>query len=101
MAALPFVVVMLLLCFALDQATCGADPLSLRRRLADSVVRRAIRTGVDEYGHQKFTLVTQESTDPPTDQIQAVDATAAGQPIYARVKGRENGQVRKKGAARP
>jgi hypothetical protein len=70
----------------------------LRQRLSDSVMRRAIRTAVDQYGHQKFTLVTQESTDPPTAQFQAVDATAAGQPIYARVDGQENGQVRKKGA---
>jgi choline-glycine betaine transporter len=99
-AALPFVLVMCVLCIALTR-DLRADPMWLRQRLSDSVVRRAIRTAVDEYGHQKFTLVTQESTDPPTGQIQAVDATAAGQPIYARVKGQENGQVRKKKAARP
>ena len=99
-AALPFVLVMCVLCIALTR-DLRADPMWLRQRLSDSVVRRAIRTAVDEYGHQKFTMVTQESTDPPTGQIQAVDATAAGQPIYARVKGQENGQVRKKKAARP
>jgi choline/carnitine/betaine transport len=56
-AALPFVIVMLLLCFALVK-DLRRDPLSLRRRLADSVVERAIRTGVDQHGGAQFELVT-------------------------------------------
>jgi choline/carnitine/betaine transport len=56
-AALPFVLVMLLLCFALVK-DLRRDPLSLRRRLADSVVERAIRTGVDQHGGAQFELVT-------------------------------------------
>jgi choline/carnitine/betaine transport len=56
-AALPFVVVMLLLCFALAK-DLRRDPLSLRRRLADSVVERAIRTGVEQHGGVQFDLVT-------------------------------------------
>jgi len=56
-AALPFVLVMLLLCFALVK-DLRRDPLSLRRRLADSVVERAIRTGVDQHGGAQFDLVT-------------------------------------------
>lgn len=56
-AALPFVLVMLLLCVALVK-DLRRDPLSLRRRLADSVVERAIRTGVDQHGGVQFDLVT-------------------------------------------
>ena len=56
-AALPFVLVMLLLCFALVK-DLRRDPLSLRRRLADTVVERAIRTGVDQHGGVQFDLVT-------------------------------------------
>jgi choline/carnitine/betaine transport len=56
-AALPFVLVMLLLCFALAK-DLRRDPLSLRRRLATSVVERAIRTGVEQHGHVQFDLVT-------------------------------------------
>ncbi|WP_251039291.1 BCCT family transporter [Arthrobacter sp. ISL-72] len=56
-AALPFVVVMLLLCFALAK-DLRRDPLSLRRRLATSVVERAIRTGVEQHGGVQFDLVT-------------------------------------------
>lgn len=56
-AALPFVVVMLLLCFALAK-DLRRDPLSLRRRLATSVVERAIKTGVEQHGGVQFDLVT-------------------------------------------
>ncbi|THE19484.1 hypothetical protein E1J17_00570 [Kocuria rosea] len=44
---------------------------------------RAVRDAVDEYGPWKCTLVTLGSTDPPTSHSKAVDATAAGQLIYA------------------
>lgn len=56
-AALPFIVVMLLLCFALAK-DLRRDPLSLRKRLATSVVERAIRTGVEQHGGIQFDLVT-------------------------------------------
>jgi choline-glycine betaine transporter len=56
-AALPFVLVMLLLCFAIVK-DLRRDPLSLRRRLADSVVERAIRAGVEQHGGVQFDLVT-------------------------------------------
>jgi choline/carnitine/betaine transport len=61
-AALPFVLVMLLLCFALVK-DLRRDPLSLRRRLADSVVERAIRSGVDQHGGVQFDLVTKHQCD--------------------------------------
>ncbi|MEX5257984.1 BCCT family transporter [Kocuria arenosa] len=93
-AALPFVLVMLVLCVALTR-DLRADPIWLRQRLSDSVMRRTVRTAVDQYGHQKFTLVTRESDEPLTGAIQAVDATAAGQPIYPQSS---NGQHRSKTA---
>ncbi|MFJ6002764.1 BCCT family transporter [Arthrobacter sp. NPDC092385] len=56
-AALPFVIVMVLPCVALTK-DLRRDPLSLRRRLATSVVERAIRTGVEQHGGVQFDLVT-------------------------------------------
>jgi choline/carnitine/betaine transport len=56
-AALPFVIVMLLLCFALAK-DLRRDPLSLRKRLATSVVERAIKTGVEQHRGVQFDLVT-------------------------------------------
>ncbi|SDX46963.1 choline/carnitine/betaine transport [Arthrobacter sp. yr096] len=56
-AALPFVIVMLLLCFALVK-DLRRDPLQLHKRLATSVVERAIRTGVEQHGGVQFDLVT-------------------------------------------
>ncbi|QCU77266.1 BCCT family transporter [Citricoccus sp. SGAir0253] len=57
-AALPFVLVMLLMCIALVKDLRN-DPLVLRRRLAESVVADAIRTGVDEHQGGLFKLVTE------------------------------------------
>ncbi len=91
-AALPFVLVMLLLCFALVK-DLRRDPLSLRRRLADSVVERAIRAGVDQHGGAQFDLVTKHecgehcSEDTPcpgnssTAGSTAVDSTPADSAI--------------------
>jgi choline/carnitine/betaine transport len=61
-AALPFVLVMLLLCFAITR-DLRRDPLSLRRRLATTVMERAIRTGVDQHGGAQFDLVTKHEGD--------------------------------------
>jgi len=60
--ALPFVLVMFLLCVALTR-DLRRDPLSLRRRLADSVVERAIRAGVEQHGGVQFDLVTKHECD--------------------------------------
>ncbi|MBV1779319.1 BCCT family transporter [Paeniglutamicibacter sp. ABSL32-1] len=56
-SALPFAVVMFILCIALVK-DLRRDPLALRKKLADSVVERAIRSGVDEHGGVPFELVT-------------------------------------------
>jgi choline/carnitine/betaine transport len=77
-AALPFVIVMLLLCFALAK-DLRRDPLSLRRRLADNVVERAIRTGVEQHGGVQFELVTRCPSDSDDDEPGArITATEAG-----------------------
>ncbi|SLJ91015.1 hypothetical protein [Arthrobacter sp. P2b] len=46
------------------------------------MAQRTVRAAVVEHGHQKFILATEESTAPATGQLHAVDATAAGAPIY-------------------
>ncbi|WP_411731528.1 BCCT family transporter [Paeniglutamicibacter sp.] len=56
-SALPFAIVMFILCIALVK-DLRRDPLALRKKLADSVVERAIRTAVDEHGGVPFELVT-------------------------------------------
>jgi choline/carnitine/betaine transport len=61
-AALPFVLVMLLLCLALAR-DLRRDPLALRQRLATTVVERAIRTGVEQHGGVQFDLVTKHECD--------------------------------------
>ena len=61
-AALPFVIVMLLLCVALVK-DLRRDPLALRARLATNVMERAIRTGVEQHGHVQFDLVTRHECD--------------------------------------
>ncbi|RNL63429.1 BCCT family transporter [Arthrobacter oryzae] len=61
-SALPFAVVMFLLCFALVR-DLRRDPVALRNRLAESVVERAIRAGVDEHGGVQFDLVTKHECD--------------------------------------
>jgi choline/carnitine/betaine transport len=87
-AALPFVLVMLLLCFALVK-DLRRDPLSLRRRLADSVVERAIRTGVDQHGGAQFDLVTKHecgercSEDAPCHGSSSTAGSTAVDPIPA------------------
>ena len=61
-SALPFVVVMFLMCFALTK-DLRRDPLSLRRRLVTSVVERSIRSGVEQHGGVQFDLVTKHECD--------------------------------------
>lgn len=61
-SALPFVLVMFLMCFALVK-DLRRDPLALRKRLADSVVERAIRAGVDQHRGVRFDLVTKHECD--------------------------------------
>jgi choline-glycine betaine transporter len=61
-SALPFVVVMFLMCFSLTR-DLRRDPLSLRRRLVTSVVERSIRSGIEQHGGVQFDLVTKHECD--------------------------------------
>ncbi|PNH85712.1 BCCT family transporter [Arthrobacter sp. AFG20] len=61
-SALPFVLVMFLMCFALTR-DLRRDPLSLRARLVTSVVERSIRSGVEQHGGVQFDLVTKHECD--------------------------------------
>ena len=92
-AAAPFVIVLLVLCIALTR-DLRRDPIWLRKQLSDSVMRRTVRAAVDEHGHQKFILATKESIAPPTGQLHAVDATAAGTPIYPSNNGKKASHTR-------
>ena len=65
-SALPFAVVMFILCIALVK-DLRRDPLALRKKLADSVVERAIRTAVDEHGGVPFELVTKHDCTDACD----------------------------------
>ncbi|WRH25999.1 BCCT family transporter [Arthrobacter sp. JZ12] len=94
-AALPIVLMMLGMVIALIK-DLYKDPAYLRQRLSESVIRRSIRAAVDEHGHQKFTLATRESTEPYTAEMRAIDATGAGQPIYAGPDGKPDRQGRRR-----
>ncbi|NKX56853.1 BCCT family transporter [Arthrobacter mobilis] len=74
-SALPFVLVMFLMCFALVK-DLRRDPLALRKRLANSVVERAIRSGVDQHGGVKFDLVTKHECDGDCPDTEPCPANA-------------------------
>ena len=60
-AALPFVLVMVLMCIALTK-DLYRDPLTLRRQLTDSVVARSVRQAVDQHEGEVFDMVTLPNT---------------------------------------
>lgn len=76
-AALPFAIVMVLLCFALIK-DLRRDPLFLRRRLATSVVERAMRTGVEQHGGVPFDLVTQHDCAEKCPDVDCPGGTRTG-----------------------
>ncbi|AKU19141.1 choline transporter [Luteipulveratus mongoliensis] len=59
-AALPFVVVMGAMCVALVK-DLQSDPMMRRAALGQSMVERAVISGVTEHGHDDLTLVTEET----------------------------------------
>ncbi|UZX03191.1 BCCT family transporter [Arthrobacter sp. CDRTa11] len=76
-AALPFVIVMLLLCFALVK-DLRRDPLALRQRLATNVMERAIRTGVEQHGLVQFDLVTRHECAEKCSESDCIGGTPTG-----------------------
>ena len=65
-SALPFVVVMLLLCVALWKDLCQ-DPLVIQRELATHLLDQSVATGVSEYDGHAFGLATSELRQVPSD----------------------------------
>ncbi len=68
-SALPFVLVMLLLCVALWK-DLRRDPLIIKRELATHLLDETVATAVDEYDGEMFELSTQELSvvaEPTTD----------------------------------
>ena len=57
-AALPFVLVMVLMCISLTK-DLYRDPLTLRRQLTDSVVNRSVRQAVDQHQGEVFDMMTE------------------------------------------
>lgn len=58
-SALPFVVVMLLLCFAIWK-DLSRDPLVLQGKVALEVLEQSVSQGVDRHDGENFSLMTQE-----------------------------------------
>ncbi|MDE9365827.1 BCCT family transporter [Luteipulveratus sp. YIM 133132] len=77
-AALPFVFVMAAMCVALVK-DLQADPMMRRAALGQTMVERAVISGVAEHGHGDLTLVAEEApeTARPNDQSDASGSRAA------------------------
>ncbi len=78
-SALPFVAVMVLMCIALTK-DLYRDPITLRKRLADSVVTRSIRVAVDQHQGETFDMVT--SPNAPLTEFLVDQPGAAGRPDH-------------------
>ena len=77
-SAVPFVLVMVLMCVALTK-DLYRDPITLRKRLTESVVERSVRVAVDRHQGETFDIVTHPNDTTP-EQVSATP----GQ--YARVR---------------
>lgn len=74
-SALPFVIVMLLLCVALWK-DLSKDPLIIQGQLASHVLEQSVATAVDEYDGSVFSLETSEL--PVEDEDETVSAAPTG-----------------------
>jgi choline/carnitine/betaine transport len=77
-SAVPFVLVMVLMCVALTK-DLYRDPITLRKRLTESVVERSVRVAVDRHQGETFDIVTL-----PNDAVAEQAAASPGE--YARVR---------------
>ena len=75
-SAVPFILVMVGMCVALTK-DLYRDPITLRKRLSESVVERSVRVAVDQHQGETFDIVTL-----PTDTTAPASATPGE---YARV----------------
>ena len=71
-AALPFVVVMAVMCVALVK-DLQADPMMRRAALGQEMVERAVVAGVTEHGHDDLVLVAEELPESLRDSDDADD----------------------------
>ncbi|WP_413334323.1 BCCT family transporter [Brevibacterium sp. GP-SGM9] len=74
-SALPFVIVMLLLCVALWK-DLSKDPLIIQGQLASHVLEQSVATAVDEYDGSVFSLETSEL--PVEEEDETVSAAPTG-----------------------
>lgn len=74
-SALPFVIVMLLLCVALWK-DLSKDPLIIQGQLASHVLEQSVATAVDEYDGSVFSLETSEL--PVEDEDETVSSAPTG-----------------------
>ena len=84
-SALPFVIVMILLCAALWK-DLSRDPLVIRGALASKLLEEAVSTGVDKHANgQSFGLVTSEigiiTAEAAAADAEAKRQAAAGDPV--------------------
>ena len=76
-SALPFVIVMLLLCVALWK-DLSRDPLILRGKVARTVLEQSVTQGVDRHEGSQFSLMTTEiPIIKPADEPEAGDSGSA------------------------
>ena len=78
-SAVPFILVMVGMCVALTK-DLYRDPITLRKRLTDSVVERSVRVAVDQHRGETFDIVTL-----PNDTSSEPASATPGE--YARVRG--------------
>lgn len=81
-SALPFVLVMLLLCVAIWR-DLSKDPLVLRGKVALEVLEQAVDDGIDRHAGEHFSLMTTEQsivTDNNPPRVQPAGVPAAGAP---------------------
>jgi choline-glycine betaine transporter len=79
-SAVPFVLVMVLMCVALTK-DLYRDPITLRKRLTESVVERSVRVAVDRHQGETFDIVTL-----PNDATSEPASASPGE--YARARAR-------------
>ena len=76
-SALPFVIVMVLMCVALVR-DLQQDPLIKRAELGQQIIEQAVIEGVTEHGHDELALVVTESETDTEDGTRVLKVSPAG-----------------------
>ncbi|SCC38412.1 BCCT family transporter [Arthrobacter sp. NIO-1057] len=88
-SALPFVIVMLLLCVALWK-DLSRDPLILRGKVARTVLEQSVTQGVDRHEGSQFSLMTTEIPIVAPAETSAEDATKSAQVFVTETDGKDS-----------